>query len=112
MAVLLEVADEKDSNEPDDLKVADAVWVGTALLHEQNPNASDFTTEQIVTFVAGLHLTRGTQKSIWQHVNQHCVADRGRCDLSRSYRNWEWQPSPLSKRRQNVCRERRGSYAS
>jgi hypothetical protein len=77
MTVLLEaVASGKDPNEPGDLKVADAVWVGTAILHEQNPDTSDFTTEQIVTFVAGLHLTRGTQKSIWQHVNQHCVANR------------------------------------
>ncbi len=61
-----------------DMKVADAVWVATALLHIQNPdnNHVGFTTEQIAKDVEYLRLTRATRSSIWQHVNQHCVANR------------------------------------
>ena len=57
------------------LKVADAVWVGTALLQEKHEDAV-FSTEDIVLSVQRHRLTKGTFKSIWQHVNQHCVANR------------------------------------
>jgi hypothetical protein len=57
------------------LKVADAVWVGTALLQEKDEDAV-FSTEDIVSSVQRHHLTRGTFKSVWQHVNQHCVSNR------------------------------------
>ena len=59
-----------------DLKVADAVWVGAALLHIQNPTLEQFTTEEIVASVRHHHLTSSAEKSVWQHVNQHCVANR------------------------------------
>ncbi len=59
-----------------ELTVADAVWVGTATLHQQSPESEGFSTEDIVERVLHLRLTRGEQKSIWQHVNQHCVANR------------------------------------
>lgn len=58
------------------LTVADAVWISTALLHRQRPAQSQFSTEEIVASVEANHLTRGSSKSIWQHVNQHCVANR------------------------------------
>jgi hypothetical protein len=58
-----------------DMKVADAVWVGTALLHEKT-RRNLFTTDEIVDFVCLHHLTKGAYKSVWQHVNQHCVANR------------------------------------
>jgi hypothetical protein len=57
------------------LKVADAVWVATALLQEKHENG-EFSTEDIVSSVQRHHLTKGTFKSVWQHVNQHCVANR------------------------------------
>ncbi|MEO6805101.1 MAG: hypothetical protein ABI209_03040 [Edaphobacter sp.] len=60
----------------EDLKVADAVWVGTALLHEKTGRNDGFSTEEIVSFVQLHRLTKGAYKSIWQHVNQHCVANR------------------------------------
>lgn len=65
-----------DRKEPDELKVADAVWVGTAWLHKDHPERESFTTEEIVSFVSWKRLTKGAEKSIWQHVNQHCVANR------------------------------------
>jgi len=61
------------------LTVADAVWVGTAILQRKVGKADrdkGFSTETIVDFVQQLHLTKGAQKSVWQHVNQHCVANR------------------------------------
>jgi hypothetical protein len=57
------------------LTVADAVWVGTAMLQRKHGMAV-FSTEDIVNYVQDLGLTRGAYKSIWQHVNQHCVANR------------------------------------
>ena len=61
-------------SENSDMTVADAVWIGTALLHQQS--AGPFPTETIVAFVENQKLTRRVRKSIWQHVNQHCVANR------------------------------------
>ncbi len=73
----LEVANGEDgSTENENLIVADAVWIATALLHEEHPDAKGFSTEDIVSRVQSLHLTRGGQKTIWQHVNQHSVANR------------------------------------
>jgi hypothetical protein len=74
-AELVKKDEEKASN--CDLKVADAVWIGTALLHEKQPEyKGGFATEDIVAFVSDKRLTKGAYKSIWQHVNQHCVANR------------------------------------
>src|SRR5260370_20416932 len=73
---------EKRSESADkvgNLTVADAVWVGTALLQRKMGRDGwdkGFTTDHIVNFVRQQHLTSGTEKSIWQHVNQHCVANR------------------------------------
>ncbi len=62
-----------------DLTVAEAVWIGTALLQKkagaENRNVG-FDTGTIVVHVFSLRLTKGQYKSIWQHVNQHCVANR------------------------------------
>ena len=59
------------------MTVADAVWVGTALLHRMNPEHNGgFRTDDIVTKVRLEGLTEGAQRSIYQHVNQHCVANR------------------------------------
>ena len=59
-----------------DLKVADAVWIATALLHRRDNHKLGFSTEDIVATVQALHLTKAAFRSIWQHVNQHCVANR------------------------------------
>lgn len=58
------------------LTVADAVWVGTALLHQRYPNRAQFSIDEIVESVRAHHLTGGTPTSIRQHVTQHCVANR------------------------------------
>jgi hypothetical protein len=59
-----------------DLTVADAVWIATAVLQRKAEDSCTFSTETIVQSVVNLRLTKGAPKSIWQHVNQHCVANR------------------------------------
>lgn len=59
-----------------DLTVADAVWIAAAVLQHEAGDNRPFSTETIVQKVADLGLTKGARKSIWQHVNQHCVANR------------------------------------
>jgi hypothetical protein len=56
--------------------VADAVWVAAATLQREAGETRAFSTEDIVSKVAHLGITKGQSKSIWQHVNQHCVANR------------------------------------
>src|SRR5438105_9511483 len=58
------------------LKVADEVWIATALLHREHPEAADFSIEEIVERVRkeGLHETM--RPGIYVHVVQHCVANR------------------------------------
>jgi hypothetical protein len=70
------ISHERSSIENCDLTVADAVWIGTATLHQELPDANSFPTETIVSRVMELRLTRREQKTVWQHVNQHCVANR------------------------------------
>jgi hypothetical protein len=57
------------------LKVADEVWVVTALLHRGYPKREDFSVEEIMDRAekeSGELLRPG----IRVHVNQHCVANR------------------------------------
>ena len=70
------ISEEKKSVGNSNLTVADAVWVGTATLHHEFPNEAGFPTETIVNRVIWLQLTQGGKKTVWQHVNQHCVANR------------------------------------
>ncbi len=61
-----------------ELKVADAVWIATALLHCEHPDhdESGFPIEDIIRRVQRERLTRRQWPTIYQHVNQHCVANR------------------------------------
>jgi len=59
-----------------DLKVADAVWIATAVLHQQHPAAPGFERKEIADKVAEMKLTRGQPTSVWQHIDRHCVANR------------------------------------
>ena len=58
-------------------RVADEVWIATALLHRRHPDRDDFTVGEIVRQaeaekVAGGPLRPGVQV----HVYQHCVANK------------------------------------
>jgi len=58
------------------VKVADEVWIATALLHKENPEDRDFAIEEIVDRARreGLHKT--LRPGVYVHVVQHCVANR------------------------------------
>lgn len=60
------------------VKVADEVWIATALLHREQPTQPDFAIEEIVEragreAVAG---SRSVRRSLYVHAVQHCVANR------------------------------------
>lgn len=58
------------------IKVADEVWVATALLHREKPDASDFSAEEIVERARKEGLQRPLRPGVYVHVVQHCVANR------------------------------------
>ncbi len=58
------------------LKVADEVWIATALLHRENPQSEDFSVEEIARRAEREALAGGLRASFHMHVAQHCVANR------------------------------------
>jgi hypothetical protein len=56
------------------LKVADQVWIATALLHRAHPERDDFTVSEIVNQVKTARLSDEYRHSIRVHALQHCVA--------------------------------------
>lgn len=78
MKTIIEHKSAEPSTHPanSDLTVADAAWVGTALLHLETKSDGPFSTEDIVNLIVSRNLTNGAYKSVWQHVTQHCVANR------------------------------------
>jgi hypothetical protein len=59
-----------------ELKVADEVWIATALLHRAHPEAQDFAVEEIVQRAKEEGLCRPFRRGVYVHVIQHCVANR------------------------------------
>jgi hypothetical protein len=58
------------------IKVADEVWIVTALLHRERPDRPDFSIDEIVDRAAREHLTADLRPGVYVHVVQHCVANR------------------------------------
>jgi hypothetical protein len=56
--------------------VADEVWIGTALLHRENRERSDFSTNEIVDRIAKENIYESLRPGVIVHVNQHCIANR------------------------------------
>ena len=61
---------------PAQVKVADEVWVATALLHREHPEDTDFAVEDIVARAKQERLNKTFRKGVYVHVMQHCVANR------------------------------------
>src|SRR5208282_1266009 len=59
-----------------ELKVADEVWIATALLHRERPDSTDFSIEEIVERVRRENLYGSLRPGVYVHVVQHCVANR------------------------------------
>lgn len=58
------------------LKVADEVWIATALLHREHPECSDFAVSEIVERARQEALTEQLRAGVYVHAVQHCVANR------------------------------------
>lgn len=58
------------------VKVADEVWIATALLHREQPHRADFAIEEIVARAEKEGLAGPVRPGVYVHVVQHCVANR------------------------------------
>lgn len=58
------------------VKVADEVWIATALLHRENPQRADFEVSEIVNRAATEALFGALRPGVYVHALQHCVANR------------------------------------
>ena len=58
------------------LKVADEVWIATALLHREHPKSADFAVREIMDRIDREKVTGSVRGSVNVHVIQHCVANR------------------------------------
>lgn len=59
-----------------DIKVADEVWVATALLHRERRAAVDFSVEEILQRAKQEGITDELRPGVYVHIVQHCVANR------------------------------------
>jgi hypothetical protein len=58
------------------IKVADEVWIATALLHRENPAASDFSIEEINDRARREGIHEPLRPGVYVHIISHCVANR------------------------------------
>src|SRR5439155_18620696 len=61
------------------IKVADEVWLATAMLHQRYSERVDFSIEEIMEFAGSakeLRLMGPLRPGFYVHVVQHCVANR------------------------------------
>lgn len=72
----MQTTETKISQSKTHLKVADEVWIVTALLHREHPERPDFAIQEIVERAHREGLSRPLRPGIYVHVVQHCVANR------------------------------------
>ena len=58
------------------IKVADEVWVATALLHREQLSRADFSIREILERVQREDLHGGVRPGVYVHIAQHCVGNR------------------------------------
>lgn len=58
------------------LKIADEIWVATALLHKENPQAEDFSIDEILNRVQQEAICGHSRPGIYPHIVHHAVANR------------------------------------
>ncbi|MGA8270703.1 MAG: hypothetical protein WB919_04030, partial [Candidatus Sulfotelmatobacter sp.] len=58
------------------LKVADEVWIATALLHRDQPTKVDFGVDEIKRRAAEESGSEDLRPGVYVHIVQHCVANR------------------------------------
>jgi hypothetical protein len=58
-----------------DIKVADEVWIGCALLHKENPQEVAFSSSQIADRVGQENIYGSIRPGIQVHISTHCIAN-------------------------------------
>ena len=58
------------------VKVADEVWLVTALLHRENPKREEFSIQEIVDRAVSESIHDEVRPGVYVHALQHCVANR------------------------------------
>jgi len=58
------------------VRIADEIWIATALLHGEQPNRDDFTVQEILERAGRENLGSGTRPGLAAHAYAHCVANR------------------------------------
>ena len=58
------------------IRVADEVWIATALLHRENPDRQDFTIREIVHRANQENLYGSLRPGVIVHASMHCVANK------------------------------------
>jgi hypothetical protein len=58
------------------VKVADEVWIATALLHREHPDRIDFSVTEIMERARREGVSDELRPGVRVHVLQHCVANR------------------------------------
>ena len=62
---------------PNQVKVADEVWLAAAILHRRYPSRTDFAIDEIMAAAESADVTgMPLRPSIKVHVYQHCVANK------------------------------------
>jgi hypothetical protein len=69
-------SDSMDVSAPAEVKVADEVWIATALLHREHPEQTDFAVDEIIERAKREGLSVPFRKGVYVHAIQHCVANR------------------------------------
>jgi hypothetical protein len=57
------------------IRVADEVWLATALLHREHPNRPDFALKEIEARLQKENLAGGVRRGVYPHLSVHCVAN-------------------------------------
>jgi hypothetical protein len=65
----------KNARRADTIKVADEVWIATALLHREHPKREDFSVSEIVARARREHLSAELRPGVQVHAYLHCVAN-------------------------------------
>lgn len=58
------------------VRVADEVWVATALLHREKSEQSDFSVSEILERAKTEAVSEELRPGVYVHIVQHCVAGR------------------------------------
>ena len=58
------------------VRLADEIWIATALLHREHPRTPDFSLKQIEARVAREGLANRRRPGVYPHISVHCVANR------------------------------------